>query len=169
LRSISVTLDIMPGHLLKRALHAPNVVFDAGLGWIFGHRFLRLAHRGRTSGRRYTTVLEVVRWREGEAIVLSGLGPRAQWLRNIEAGGALEVEIARERWRPAHRVLPAEEAARVLADYERRNRVVAPIVRRVLSRLSGVEHDGTDAARARIVAALPLVGFRPAAASDVRP
>jgi deazaflavin-dependent oxidoreductase (nitroreductase family) len=157
-------LGIMPGRLVKRALHAPNVIFDAGLGWIFGHRFLRLAHQGRKSGRRYTVVLEVVRWRAGEATVVSGLGPQAQWLRNIQAGGALEIEIGRARWRPEFRMLSTEEATAVLADYERRNRAVAPIVRHILSRLAKVPHDGTDAARVRIVEALPLVAFRPAAA-----
>jgi deazaflavin-dependent oxidoreductase (nitroreductase family) len=152
----------MPSPIVKRALHAPSLIFDAGLGWIFGHRFLRLAHAGRKSGRRYTVVLEVVRWRAGEATVLAGLGRRAQWLRNLEAGGALELEIARERWpRPQFRVLDPDEAAATLSDYERRNRLVAPLVRQVLSRLAGVRHDGTDAARRRIVEALPLVAFTP--------
>jgi hypothetical protein len=49
-----------------------------------------------------------------------------------------------------------------LADYERRNRIAAPLVRAVLSRLAGFRHDGSDAARRRLVRTLPLVAFRPA-------
>jgi deazaflavin-dependent oxidoreductase (nitroreductase family) len=128
---------------------------------LLGHRFLRLTHHGRRSGRAYQTVLEVVAWRDGEAVVLSGFGPRAQWLRNAKAGTPLVVEIAGTRWPADFRVLDAAEATATLADFERRNWIVRPIVRLVLSRLSGVRHDGTDAARRRIVEALPLVAFRP--------
>jgi deazaflavin-dependent oxidoreductase (nitroreductase family) len=151
---------MMPGPLVKRALALPNRLYDAGGGRLLGHRFLRLTHHGRRSGRAYRTVLEVVAWRDGEAVVLAGLGRKAQWLRNAQAGAPLTVEIARERWPADHRVLDSAEAAATLADYERRNRIAAPVVRAVLGRLSGVRHDGTDAARRRIVAVLPLVAFR---------
>jgi hypothetical protein len=56
-------------------------LYRVGAGPLLGHRFLLLAHRGRRTGRRYETVLEVVRWRAetSEAVVLAGLGRRAQW------------------------------------------------------------------------------------------
>jgi deazaflavin-dependent oxidoreductase (nitroreductase family) len=163
---------MMPGTLVKRALAAPNVLFDAGLGRLLGHRFLRLTHQGRSSGRTYRTMLEVVAWRDGEATVLAGLGRRAQWLRNAQAGAPLTVEIANARWPATHRVLDTAEATAVLAGYERRNRIATPIIRLLLTRLSGVHYDGTDEARRRIVEALPLVAFRPRAAAPpekVRP
>jgi deazaflavin-dependent oxidoreductase (nitroreductase family) len=154
---------MMPGPLATRALALPGRLYDAGAGRLLGHRFLRLTHHGRRSGRAYRTMLEVVAWRREarEAVVVAGLGSRAQWLRNAQAGGAIAVEIAAERWPATHRVLEPEEAAAVLADYERRNRLVTPVIRPLLTRLSGVRHDGTDAARRRIVEALPLVAFRP--------
>ncbi len=147
--------------LLRIALAAPRAIYRARLGWLLGHRFLLLTHRGRRSGQRYRTMLEVLRWRaaEHEAVVMSGFGPRAQWLRNVRAGGS-EIRIGREHW-PARRMLEPEEAVAVLAGYERRNRLLAPVVRRVLTRLTGERHDRTDAARARIVSALPLIAFRP--------
>ena len=40
---------MMPGPLVKRALAAPNALYDAGLGRVLGHRFLRLTHHGRRS------------------------------------------------------------------------------------------------------------------------
>ena len=43
---------------------------------------------------------------------------------------------------------------------------MAPIVRRVLSRLLGWRYDGSEDARRRLVCQLPLVAFRPAAGRD---
>ena len=88
---------MMPGRLVKRALALPGLIYDAGGGRLLGHRFLRLTHHGRRSGRPYRTVLEVLAWRDGEAVVLSGLGSRAQWLHNAQTGAPLTVEIAAER------------------------------------------------------------------------
>ena len=58
-------------------------------------------------------------------------------------------------------MLDPEEAARTLADYEQRNRFAAPIVQAVLSGLLGWRYDGSDHARRRLVAQLPLIAFRP--------
>lgn len=156
----------MPGlsPLLRRALALPAHLYRAGLGPLLGHRFLLLVHEGRRTGRRYETVVEVIRWDPAtrEAVVLSGWGRRASWFRNVEAGGLAEVRIGRERWaRPAHRVLEQQEAAAVLAGYERRNRLGAPVVRRVLGRLSGMAYDGSPEARLEVVGALPVVAFTP--------
>jgi deazaflavin-dependent oxidoreductase (nitroreductase family) len=132
-------------------------------GWLLGHRFLLLRHRGRHSHHLYGTVLEVVAWRpaEREAVVVSGLGRRSQWYRNLLAGQGVEVRIGRLRFAPDVRQLGADEAAAVLADYERRNRLLAPLVRAVLSWLGGFRYDGSEAARRRLVQALPLVALRP--------
>jgi deazaflavin-dependent oxidoreductase (nitroreductase family) len=138
-------------------------LYAAHVGWLLGHRFLLLHHRGRRSHRRYRTVLEVVAWRPAtrEAVVLSGFGHRSQWYRNLLAGQAVQVQIARLRFAPAVRPLGSDEAVGVLADYERRNRLVAPLVRAVLSKLAGFRYDGSDAARRRLVQTLPLVALRP--------
>jgi deazaflavin-dependent oxidoreductase (nitroreductase family) len=150
--------------MLRRVLHAPVHLYHAGLGFLLGHRFLLLVHSGRRSGRRYEAVVEVMRWDPAarEAVVMSGWGRGANWFRNVEAGGAVEIAIGRERWpRPEHRVLSDDEAAAVLAGYERRNRLAAPLVRRVLGRLSGTPYDGSPEARLAVVRALPLLAFTP--------
>ena len=71
------------GRRARRVLRGPTALYDVGLGWILGHRFLMLTHRGRRTGRLYRTVLEVLQWdREAhEAVVMAGLGKRAQWYR----------------------------------------------------------------------------------------
>ena len=149
---------------LIRALRAPAVLYDWNLGWLLGRRFLRLTQRGRRSGRTYRMMLEVLgsdRAR-GEVFVIVGMGRRAQWYRNVLAGGAVEVAIGRERFVPDHRELPVPEAAAVLEDYERRNRLVAPLVRAALSRLVGWRYDGSRSARERLVAERPILAFAPA-------
>lgn len=140
----------------------PGRLYDWHLGWLLGRRFLRLTHVGRRSGRRYRTVLEVLGPgpRPGEVVVMAGFGRTADRFRNISALPPVEIAIGKERFRPQARVLGHEEAAAVLADYERRHRLVAPVVRRVLSRLVGWEYDGSAAARHRLVEQLPLVAFR---------
>jgi deazaflavin-dependent oxidoreductase (nitroreductase family) len=147
---------------LKALLSLPKVLYRLRLESLLGHRFLLLTHRGRRTGRLYQTVVEVVRWdgERREAIVMSGWGRRANWFRNVQAGGAVEIRLARERFRPEVRVLEPEEGASVLADYERRNRLAVPVVRAVLSRLAGFAYDGAPESRLHVVEQLPLVGFR---------
>lgn len=96
----------------------------------------------------------------GEVLVLAGMGESAQWLRNVQAGNAVEVAIGRLRFRPRHRVLEPPEASAALANYEHHHRRLAPIIRRVLSRLVGWHYDGSECARLRLVSQLPVVAFR---------
>jgi deazaflavin-dependent oxidoreductase (nitroreductase family) len=148
------------------AFAAPNRLYDAGVGWALGHRFLRLTHTGRRSGRAFRVVLEVVAYDEhsGAATVVSGFGPRADWYRNVTAGGPVWVDLGRGP-RPAdHEVLPTDEAVTVLAAYERRNRLAAPVLRRALGALVGRRYTGTDADRRRLAEDLPVVRFTPAGA-----
>lgn len=96
----------------------------------------------------------------GEVFVMVGLGRRAQWYRNVMAGGAVEVAIGRRCFCPAYRELATTEAAAVLGDYERRNRLLSPIVRTMLSGLIGWRYDGSPEARRRLVAERPILAFR---------
>ena len=50
-----------PGPVMRAVFGAPARLYDAGLGWLLGERFLCLTHVGRRSGHRYRTVLEVAR------------------------------------------------------------------------------------------------------------
>lgn len=151
-----------PGRVLRRLLRLPVLLYRAGLGWLLGQRFLMLTHVGRRSGRTYRTVVEVVGRLGEEYVVLAGFGHRADWLRNALAGGAREVAVGRRRFHPVVRELGEEEAAAVLAGYERRHRLAAPVVRAVLSRLVGWRYTGTDDERRRLVRELPLVALGPA-------
>ena len=87
-----------PGKFLRSVLRAPTVLYDWRLGWLLGHRFIRLSHTGRHSGRPYQAMLEVLRidHTTEEIVVVAGLGRATDWLRNLEAGGT-----AKWRSRPA--------------------------------------------------------------------
>lgn len=152
-----------PGPVMRRMLRAPTLLFRARLGWLLGGRFLMITHLGRRSGRRYRTVVEVVGHIRGadEYVVMAGFGHSSDWLRNLQAGGGRDVAVGARRFVPAVRMLDADEACAVLAGYERRNRLIAPVVRRVLSALVGWRYAGTEADRVRLVSELPLVALRP--------
>lgn len=158
-----MTTPRRPSPLLRAVLRAPLRLYDWHAGWLLGHRFLRLTHLGRRSGRRYQTVVEVLKTdpATGEVIVMAGFGRTTDWLRNIQAHPAVEITLGRRRFTPVHRILDEPDAAAVLADYEHRNHLITPIVRRVLSRLVGWTYDGTDDARRRLVRELPIIAFRP--------
>ncbi|MGH2867018.1 MAG: nitroreductase family deazaflavin-dependent oxidoreductase [Solirubrobacteraceae bacterium] len=152
-----------PGPILTSLLHAPAHLYDCHAGWLLGRRFLRLTHLGRRSGRRYETMLEVIGQdhRTREVFVIAGLGPQAQWYRNLLAHEAIEVAIGHDRFTPTHRQLDTTEASAVLAQYEHRNRLIAPIIQRLLSWLVGWSYDSTQDARRRLVTQLPVIGLRP--------
>jgi hypothetical protein len=96
-----------------------------------------------------------------ELLVMAGLGRSAQCYRNLQAGNAVEVAIGRDRFVPTWRELAPAEAAAALAGYERRNRAIAPVVRRVLSWLVGWRYDGTEEKRLALVSELPMLALRP--------
>lgn len=132
------------------------------LGWLMGRRFLLLEHQGRHSGRRYRTVLEVLKWDPaGEVFVLSGWGPASDWYRNVLAGGEIRITHGGRRFPASTRVVGGDEASSTLADYESRNRLVRPIVRAMLGYMAGLSYDGSVEARRRLVAQLPVIAFRP--------
>jgi deazaflavin-dependent oxidoreductase (nitroreductase family) len=149
--------------ILRTFLHLPVYLYRWRLGWLFGHRFLLLTHIGRRSGKHFQTVLEVMEYckEKQEAIVMSGFGRNSNWLRNIETNGWAEVDIASEHFRAEFRFLGDDEAIRVVASYEQRNRFMLPIVHWVLSRLLGWNYTDSDADRHKLVQQLPLMAFRP--------
>lgn len=68
---------------------------------------------------------------------MNGFGPDSDWLRNIEAQPGAEVTVGREHFIASHRFIGGDEARGVIQRYERRNRLIAPIVRAGFSWLVG--------------------------------
>ncbi|HEX6443452.1 MAG TPA: nitroreductase family deazaflavin-dependent oxidoreductase [Streptosporangiales bacterium] len=160
-----LTTGRRPSPVVKRLLRLPAALYEHDAGWLLGHRFVCLTHVGRTSGRRYRTVLEVVGSdrASGEVMVIAGLGRRTDWYRNIAVRPAVEVAIGRHRFRPEHRELGEDEAVAVMTEYGRRHPLIAPLLPRVLTWLVGWHYDGSDAAKRRLVRERPIIAFRPVA------
>jgi deazaflavin-dependent oxidoreductase (nitroreductase family) len=118
------------GPVTRKLINSPVRLYERNLGWLLGNRFVCLTHAGRKSGRRYRTVLEVLRTDEAadEIVVLVGQGPSADWYRNIQAHPGIEMVAGRRNFVPQHRVLDEAEALAVMSDYERRNRWATPVV-----------------------------------------
>lgn len=147
---------------VRAVAKAPVKLYRWNLGSLLGRRFLLLIHHGRRTGRRYETVLEVVHLGpDGEAVVVSGWGGASDWCRNLAAENEVEIVLGRRRSRATHRRLAPEEAAAVLAGYERRYRYARPVLSAVLSRLVGWHYDGSEGARTRLAGELPFVAFCP--------
>ncbi len=146
---------------------APRHLYAWHAGWLLGHRFLMVEHCGRRSGKRYATVLEVVHRDRTvpEYVVIAGLGARADWYRNVRSRPACRIQVGRSSFEASWRDVEPSEAAGLLAAYEHRARVAAPVLRRVLTRLVGWKYDGSAAARDRLVRELPMLAFRPSSSS----
>jgi deazaflavin-dependent oxidoreductase (nitroreductase family) len=152
-------LKSKPAGALRVAFRLPIYLYRLNLGWLLGHRFLLLVHRGRKSGLLRETVLEVLLHDPAtrESVVLSAWGERADWYRNVGATPALEVRTGGQRYVPEQRFLAPEENHTVICDYGRRH----PLAFRVFARVLGYPLDGTEAARREVACSLRLVAFRP--------
>jgi deazaflavin-dependent oxidoreductase (nitroreductase family) len=106
-------------------------------------------HEGRRTGNKHATVAEVLRFDAAtrRAVVMSGWGRNADWFRNIEANDTAEITIGRQTFPVEHRLVDEQDATEVQSDYERRNRWLRPIVRRVISQIAGVGYDGSEQSR----------------------
>lgn len=146
-----------PKGLFKWFLHAPSFIYRARLGFVFGRRLLMIEHRGRKSGTRYTTVLEVAgRDPDGnEYMVTSGTGPRADWYLNILANGVEAVWIGSRRHHGTVRPLEPMESAEVFHRYE----LAHPRTAERLEETMGVSYDGTDDGRVDMMRKIPMVGI----------
>ncbi len=150
-----------PTGWLKRMLKAPTYLYRARLGIVFGYRFIMIEHRGRNSGARYFTVVEVARHLPREWVCTSGTGPGADWYRNLQAGGLEAIWVGSRRHRASVRFLEETEAASVMGAYERAH----PKTAARLYSMMGVSYDGSDDGRVEMMAKIPMVAFRPADAS----
>jgi deazaflavin-dependent oxidoreductase (nitroreductase family) len=116
------TIDQWAARLLRTRwiVRAPIPLFRAGLGWLFGGRFVMVEHIGRKSGQPRYVVLEVIERETNALRVASGHGSRAQWLKNLQANPAARLWVGRSKGVAATaRILPESDAAAVLARYAR--------------------------------------------------
>lgn len=148
-----------PTGLLRTLFRLPIYLYRLDLGWLLGHRFLMLTHRGRRTGLLRQAVLEVLHYDPDsqESIVIAALGERADWYRNIQASPPLEVQTGHLRYVPQYRFLTPSEASAVWMRFEQDHSPEARIAVRVM----GWEYDFTSAGRENLAHILRLVAFQP--------
>ncbi len=112
-----------------------------------------LGHQGRHSGLPRRVVLEVVGHDQDSDTyyVVAAWGERAQWLLNLKAEPKATVVVGRRRFRAVARIIPVEDAERVLCEYGERHR----IAQRALGRILG----STDPRE--LASVLPVVSLSP--------
>lgn len=141
--------------------NVPRWFYRLRLGWLLGHRVMRLTHRGRASGLIRQTILEVLRYdpRTREVLVVSGWEGKTDWYRNIQHEPALEVRVGWVHYRPVREFLSSEETTRVMLDlfhqHAREVRFAGPLL--------GIDLDAPESVlRARVETFFRGVRFRPA-------
>lgn len=113
-------MDVVGMLLHTRALaRAPIALYRAGVGPLLGSRMLMLEHVGRVSGlRRYVALEVLLRPGPRRYVIVSGLGTRSQWYRNVLAHPHVRVSTGWRRRAPATvRQLPASDAHAVFDWY----------------------------------------------------
>jgi deazaflavin-dependent oxidoreductase (nitroreductase family) len=137
----------------------PIYLYTAGLGRLFGTRFLVLTHTGRKSGLPRKVALEIVRHDEsGDTyFVASGWGEEADWYRNIIKNPEVVIHAGARRLPGIAQRLPSECAEEEILTYARRY----PTAIKSLARIMGYKVDGTDEGYRALGRKLPIIALRP--------
>jgi deazaflavin-dependent oxidoreductase (nitroreductase family) len=133
----------LPSGWRRLVFRLPILLFRAGLGPLFGKRFLLLHHTGRVTDRDHMTVLEVVSYDRAGAswTVASGFGPMADWYQNLHAQPKTLIQFGNRPHAVTASFLPLGEGAEAMADYARRH----PRAARRLCAFMGIPVDGGEA------------------------
>ena len=108
-----------PSTLVKALFKVPVWMYQAHLGFLFFGSLIVIVHRGRKSGNRYVTGLEMIGRRDDELFVLSLWGAKSDWYRNIEANGVDELWDGTKRTGASFRVVASDEAFGILSKTEK--------------------------------------------------
>jgi deazaflavin-dependent oxidoreductase (nitroreductase family) len=120
----------------------PIWLYQNGLGWLLGNRFLMIHHTGRKSGLPRQAVVEVVRHDEetDTFIVAVGFGKKTNWYLNLLAQPEAEIQVGRRKIDVSARPLSEVDGGMEMLTYTRHNQFLA----RQLSKFMGFEVDGSE-------------------------
>ena len=106
-----------PGRVALAAMRVPRPLYHRGWGWMLDHLFLLIAHQGRRTGTRHETVAMPLAYDPAtrEVVVCSAWGPNTEWMRNLRAHPALQIQIGRESYVPEQRFLSEDESVAAVA------------------------------------------------------
>jgi deazaflavin-dependent oxidoreductase (nitroreductase family) len=141
-------------------MRMPLPLYHRGWGWLLNHQFLLITHQGRNTGKRRETVAMALLYnpQTREAVVCSAWGSNTDWIRNIRAHPALQIQIGREVYVPEQRFLSEDESFAVATEFQRRH----PRRSRLLAAILGWGDLSSEAVVRDFVSTRPFVSFRPA-------
>ena len=157
--SKKVTRVPRPKGFMRFLARMPIGLYRAGLGRLFGGRFLVLTHTGRVSGLPRQVALEVVRHDKPSDTyyVASGWGEESDWYRNVVKAPQVLVHSSGRQLEAVAERLSDEQAGDELLTYARRY----PRAIKSLAGIMGYEVDGTDEGYRALGRELPIVALRP--------
>jgi deazaflavin-dependent oxidoreductase (nitroreductase family) len=136
----------------------PLSAYRHNAGWMLGHTFLKFTHTGRKTSQPHETVAMVLRYDADtrEAVICPAWGPDTDWIRNLRASPATQVQLARESFTPEQRFLSDAEAFDVVVQFRSEH----PWRMRLISTILGWESLRDDRAARAFVHTHPFVAFR---------
>ena len=148
-----------PGRLVLAVMRTPRPLYRRGWGWMLHHTFLLIAHQGRKTGKRRETVAMALTYDANtrEAVVFSAWGPNTEWIRNLRAHPALQIQIGRESYAPEQRFLSEDESVAVVVEFRCRH----PWRLRFFAAILGWGDLSSDTAVREFVRSRPFVSFQP--------
>jgi deazaflavin-dependent oxidoreductase (nitroreductase family) len=148
-----------PGRIALWFMRLPRGLYHRGWGRLLGHTFLLITHEGRRTGKRRETVAMALTHdpETRETVVCSAWGPNTEWIRNLRAHPALEVQTGRETYVPEQRFLTEDEAVAVGVEFRNRH----PARLRLFAAVLGWGDLGSERGVRDFVHDRPFVSFRP--------
>jgi len=113
----------LPTGIFRLFMRFPILMYQSGLGFILGGRFLMLTHIGRNSGKPRRVVLEVIKndAESGIFYIGSGWGEKSNWLLNIQETHEVKVHVGNSVFGVVADRLSINEVFEILLDYALRN------------------------------------------------
>ena len=152
-----------PGRLALALMRVPRPLYHRGWGWMLDRTFLLIVHQGRKTGKRRETVAMALAYDPDtrEAVVCSAWGPNTEWIRNLRAHPALQIQIGRESYVPEQRFFSEDESDTVVREFQRRH----PWRVHLFAAILGWGDLSSEAAVREFVRTRPFVSFRPGRAA----
>lgn len=137
----------------------PIRLYQAGLGWLLGGRFVSISHTGRVTGRLRQVVLEVVKSdaERGVYYVVAAWGERADWFKNIQSNPTVRYQVGSFARSGCAEVLSEGQAAEVFVEYGRKH----PRMLQSLMRIIGYRIERDEASYRALAGHLPVVRLAP--------
>lgn len=156
-----------PGRLALWFMRLPQPLYHRGWGCLLGHTFLLITHQGRKTGMRRETVAMAVSYdtKTREAVVCAAWGPETEWMRNLRARPALQIQIGSETFVPEQRLLSADEAVAAAISFREHH----PWRLRLFAAILGWDDLTSEIAVREFVRDRPFVCFQPAQTSPPNP